>query len=349
MAIDCILSENHSSGYGGGAQQSTLSHCQLNGNTASSNGGGADVSKVYGCVLNTNLAGGSGGGIYNCTASNCLMSGNAAVHDGGGACISTAYNCVLFNNSAVNGGGSDYCTLNNCTVTGNTATYGGGSYSDTLRNCIIYFNKQPLQRPDCYNGLLNYCCTLEQPTSGFGNITNDPVFVNPAGADYRLNSNSPCINTGNNAYVSGTNDLDGNPRIVGGTVDIGAYEYQTPSSILSYAWAQQYGLPTDGSADNADTDGDGMSNFAEWKSYTNPTNSLSLLQLAAPAFTNSPNGIVVTWQSVTNVTYYLQRSSDLAGTFSSLQSNLVGQANSTSYTDTTATNDGPYFYRVGVQ
>jgi hypothetical protein len=39
-----------------------------------------------------------------------------------------------------------------------------------------------------------------------------------------LQANSPCINAGNNGYVVSATDLDGNPRIVGGTVDVGAYE-----------------------------------------------------------------------------------------------------------------------------
>jgi len=62
---------------------------------------------------------------------------------------------------------------------------------------------------------------------------DDPEFVDAAGGDYHLKSTSPCIDAGNNEYISGVDkDLDGNERVVDGdndataTVDIGAYEYQ---------------------------------------------------------------------------------------------------------------------------
>jgi hypothetical protein len=253
------------------------------------------------------------------------------------------------NYSGYTAGGASLAKLINCTVVSNSAaSYGAGGWNNTYLNSIVYYNHSYRTNTDDSGNYGNWtnCCT---PTLPFGvnYFTNPPTFVNLAAGDFHLSSNSPCINAGNNAYVTTTNDLDGKPRIQGGTVDIGCYEYQTPSSVLSYAWAQQYGLPTDGSADYADSDGDGMNNYSEWKAGTNPTNAASVLALQSPQATNT-TGLTVTWQSINTRNYYLQSSTNLP-VFTSIQSNIVGQAGYTSFTDTAATNGGPYFYRVGVQ
>jgi hypothetical protein len=200
---------------------------------------------------------------------------------------------------------------------------------------------------------MSYCDTMPLPESGFGNITNDPAFVNPAADNFSLQSNSPCINSGDNLVVTSSTDFAGNPRIVGGTVDIGAYEYQTPTSIIGYAWLQQYGLPTDGSVDFADLDGTGLNVDQDWIASLNPTNPASVLALLPPVPASNATGVTVTWQSVNGINYFIQRSSNLTAqpAFITIQSNLIGQrlGSTTSYTDTNAVGTGPYFYRVGVQ
>jgi hypothetical protein len=145
-------------------------------------------------------------------------------------------------------------------------------------------------------------------------------------------------------------DLDGRPRLVGGRIDIGAYEFQGPGIGEFTAWLQQHGLPTDGSADYKDSDGDGMNNWQEWIAGTDPTDPTSLLKLMTPTVTNNATDISLTWQSVTNRTYFIQRTTDLIGEpFSVLASNVLGQAGTTSFTDTNAVGTGPLFYRIGVQ
>jgi hypothetical protein len=54
----------------------------------------------------------------------------------------------------------------------------------------------------------------------------DPLLVNPTSGDLHLNTGSPAINAGENLTSAqmGTVDIDGNPRIINGTVDIGADE-----------------------------------------------------------------------------------------------------------------------------
>ena len=80
------------------------------------------------------------------------------------------------------------------------------------------------------------------PPSPVTNINGDPKFVNAEAGDLRLDSVSPCIDTGDNFVdidpaTSGfqklpETDLAGKPRIIDGdgndeeVVDMGAYEYQ---------------------------------------------------------------------------------------------------------------------------
>jgi hypothetical protein len=212
----------------------------------------------------------------------------------------------------------------------------------TLNNCIVYNTDIP--GLNTYACTLNYCCTPDP--GGVGNITNAPLFVDLAGGDLGLQSTSPCINAGKNAYATSTNDLDGNPRIAGGTVDMGAYEFQSPQSVISYAWLQQYGLPTDGSADHADGDNDQATTWQEWKAWTDPTNQLSVLKMLSPQ--PGTNGTVIPWQSVTGHGYTLERATNGAAGFKVLQNGIPGQADTTSFTDATATNGEAFFYRVGV-
>jgi hypothetical protein len=250
------------------------------------------------------------------------------------------------------GGGVDGGTLRNCTLVGNAALYqGGGANGGQLYNCIVYHNSAGNAGPEVMGTTLNFCCVSSPPANGLGNITNTPWFVDQVNGDLSLSSSSPCINSGRNAYESSASDLDGNPRIAGGTVDIGAYECPAPSSILSYAWAQRYGIPTDGSADFADLDGDEMSNWQESLAGTNPTHAASAFKLLSIEPANNLPGIAVSWQSVIGMSYFVQRNTNPVAppSFVTLQSNVAGSSTTTVFVDTNAPLSGGALYRVGLQ
>ena len=191
-----------------------------------------DGATLSGFTLINGVADYGGGAHGNGTLNNCQLIGNSASQGGGGAAISTMNNCCLRGNSAWRGGGALGGMLNNCTLTGNLASdSGGGVFNATLNDCIVYLNAAASgANYDDYSAL-NYCCTTPLPTNGTGNITSDPMFVDAANVDFHLQSTSPCINTGNNAYVATSTDLGGNPRILADAVDIGAYEFQSISLI----------------------------------------------------------------------------------------------------------------------
>src|SRR6266481_2634126 len=303
--INCVISNN----LGGGASGCTLINCTLTGNSAH-DGGGASGCTLINCNLTGNSAISGGGGAYSCTLLNCVLSGNRAGYIGGGAAVGTLANCVLFGNYSTDyAGGASAATLINCTVVSNSSGMGpGGVYTSHIFNSILYYNSTPFASDANYGGFsISNSCTTPLPP-GADNFTNAPLFVDLAGGDFHLQPGSPCINAGNNACLvpipplvpSITNDFDGHARVVGGTVDIGAYEFQSPASVLSYAWLQKYGFPTDGSADFLDSDGDQMNNWQEWLAGTNPTNSSSVLRMLTP--TGSAPNVTLSWQSVTNRT-----------------------------------------------
>src|SRR5207244_2000797 len=124
---------------------------------------------------------------------------------------------TLTNGAAGYGGGvcceSTSAMVSNCLLTGNLAYLGGGASGGTLNNCIVYYNNAPNE--DNYSDYIvfNYSCTTPLPTNRIGNLANAPLFVDQAGGNLRLQSNSPCINAGSDASAPAGPDLDGNPRI----------------------------------------------------------------------------------------------------------------------------------------
>jgi hypothetical protein len=69
-------------------------------------------------------------------------------------------------------------------------------------------------------------------------VTSAPLFINPSAGDYHIPWNSPLVDAGVPGALSGSDsvfDLGGNPRLVNGRRDIGAYEYQRLPPTASIA------------------------------------------------------------------------------------------------------------------
>ncbi len=370
-ASNCYVAAN-SADFGGGANYGALHNSILVGNVATNGGGvcdgltvdslitsnsahyggGAMYGTLVGCTIAANQAN-HGGGVRFSTASNCVLMGNSASGYGGGANWGMLVGSELKGNAASQGGGAADVWLVSCTLVSNAASSGGGALNSTLDNCIVYSNTA-ISGPNHYSSTFSYSCTTPHP-GGVGNLANGPFFVDYGAGNLRLLSNSPCINMGiNQDWMTGAMDLDGNPRIYGGgRVDMGAYEYQGSTSVLPINWLASYGLAIDGSVDFDDTDGDGLNNWGEWRSRTQPTNNASFLGMLAWTITpdEGTTGLVVRWMGETGVTYRLQRGTSLSEGFGAdLATNLPGFWPISVYTDkTTGAWSGPWFYRVIVE
>ena len=66
------------------------------------------------------------------------------------------------------------------------------------------------------------------PVANVVNSSNaNPLFVDATNNDFKLQTNSPALDAGDNSFVTNTEDLNKNSRIFNTTVDMGAYEYFT--------------------------------------------------------------------------------------------------------------------------
>lgn len=234
LLFNSLLDNNYCANAGGGASGGILESCILTNNVADlTGGGGAWECNLKHCLLSHNSSGNSGGGTLGGDSQYCIFRGNHAAW-GGGIAGGSCDNCLLMSNTgACSGGGGYDSEMRNCTIVGNTTSdefcYGaGGTYLCRHENCIIYDNTSATGDPNWHEGSFTNCCTTPLPT-GAGNVTNAPLFMDAGAGNYRLGTNSPCINGGDNDLAQGEGDLDGNPRIAFGAeigvVDMGAYEF----------------------------------------------------------------------------------------------------------------------------
>ncbi len=171
-------------------------------------------------------------------------------HGGGVRAIGTSVvaNCTIAHNRIKPGS----------SVSDHSKRTGGGLYLESESggvavNCVIWGNHSEAGLGhdwDADIGAISYSCTFPNP-QGTANIAVDPRFVDPVNGNYRLDITSPGIDTGTNqAWMAEATDVDGNPRILFGRVDMGCYELTEP----------------------ADSDGDGIPNWWKIQYYGGPTN-----------------------------------------------------------------------------
>ncbi len=228
LILNNSINSNFASGLGGGI------YCASDGAVIRGN-------SIVDNAVSVGEVSGSGGGIYCDGASPTIehntISSNDAGLGGGIYCGSLSWpkivgNVISENNAHSGAGiysyGSSSDVVNNTVVDNTASVLGGGVCREsvgTLRivNCILWGNGD-----DLYGCAATYS-DIEDGDVGTGNVSADPMFVDRANGDYRLRSDSPCINRANSAEpLPPSIDIRGVARPQGTSHDMGAHEYEGP-------------------------------------------------------------------------------------------------------------------------
>ncbi|NIP27147.1 MAG: hypothetical protein GWN67_28345 [Phycisphaerae bacterium] len=254
----CDITDNDADDKGGGIYCKansipTIKDCEISSNSAYKGGGiycnSTDV-QIERCIISDNQTfgdGADGGGIYCSKSSpnilNCIINDNVSDDDAGGIyCYDNSdpniINCTLTQNQADDKGGGIYCrngsdpVITNCILWDDTASTGDEIYTSSSTPVVSYSD-------------------IEGGYSGTGNINSDPCFVNPDANDYHLDWDSPCINAGDpNGDYNDLTDIDGQSRLIGSRVDIGADERPAAHNITQNKWYMTIQAALDDAAAN---------------------------------------------------------------------------------------------------
>lgn len=170
----------------------------------------------------------------------------------------TATNCRFYANesqgAAVVKTYQGAAVLRNCTAVGNrggTALLASqptrgrplAASSIEAHNCILWQNAslELETSPPSYASLTTHHCVLSPNQSydtgvklGAGMLTVDPKLANPENWTHHLLPGSPCIDAGSSVAAGGlAQDMDGEARVQGAAVDIGADEFD-PQGVRLY-------------------------------------------------------------------------------------------------------------------